>query len=86
MQNNQPSTSVLSVSELALGIKCKSKRARLDTLLQFLVQHQGSFVSKRRMSALLSVTDRSLYRYLGELKTLVPIESKSGMYGLANVA
>lgn len=86
MHTTQPSTPALSVSDLALGIKCKSKRARVDTLLQFLVQHKGSFISKRRMSALLSVTDRSLYRYLGELKTLVPIESKSGMYGLANVA
>lgn len=86
MHTTQPSTSVISATELALEIKCKSKRQRVVTLLQFLMQHKGSFVSKRRMSALLSVTDRSLYRYLGELKTLVPIESKSGMYGLANVA
>lgn len=81
-----PSKSAISVSELDLGIKSNSKRQRVVALLLFLIQHKGSFVSKRRMSAFLGVTDRSLFRYLGELKTLVPIDSKSGMYGIRNVA
>ena len=81
-----PSKSVISVSDLDLGIKSNSKRQRIVALLLFLIQHKGSFVSKRRMSAFLGVTDRSLFRYLGELKTVVHLETKSGMYGLANAA
>jgi hypothetical protein len=81
-----PSKSVISVSDLDLGIKSNSKRKRVVALLLFLIQHKGSFVSKRRMSAFLGVTDRSLFRYLGELKTVVHLETKSGMYGLANAA
>jgi hypothetical protein len=81
-----PSKSVISVADLDLGIKSNSKRQRVVALLLFLIQHKGSFVSKRRMSAFLGVTDRSLFRYLGELKTVVHLETKSGMYGLANAA
>ena len=81
-----PSKSVISVADLDLGIKSNSKRQRIVALLLFLIQHKGSFVSKRRMSAFLGVTDRSLFRYLGELKTVVHLETKSGMYGLANAA
>lgn len=86
MQNTSPSNLVISVAELDLGIKSKSKRQRVADLLQILLVHRGSFVSKRRMSALLGVTERSLFRYLGELKPFVPIDSKSGMYGIRNVA
>jgi len=81
-----PSKSVISVADLDLGIKSNSKRQRVVALLLFLIQHKGTFVSKRRMSAFLGVTDRSLFRYLGELKTVVHLETKSGMYGLANAA
>ena len=81
-----PSKSVISIADLDLGIKSNSKRQRIVALLLFLIQHKGSFVSKRRMSAFLGVTDRSLFRYLGELKTVVHLETKSGMYGLANAA
>ncbi|MHA8083056.1 hypothetical protein ACST14_06515 [Aquirufa sp. A-Brett2-15D] len=81
-----PSKSVISIADLDLGIKSNSKRQRVVALLLFLIQHKGSFVSKRRMSAFLGVTDRSLFRYLGELKTVVHLETKSGMYGLANAA
>ena len=81
-----PSKSVISVAELDLGIKSNSKRLRVIALLLFLIQHKGTFVSKRRMSAFLGVTDRSLFRYLGKLKTVVHLETKSGMYGLVNAA
>ena len=81
-----PSKSVISVADLDLGIKSNSKRQRVVALLLFLIQHKGTFVSKRRMSAFLGVTDRSLFRYLGELKTVVHLETTSGMYGLANAA
>jgi hypothetical protein len=77
-----PSKSVISVEDLDLGIKSKIKRKRVVALLLFLIQHKGTFVSKRRMRAFLMVTDRSLFRYLLELKTLVPLERKNGMYGL----
>ena len=86
MQNTSPSNLVISVAELDLRIKSKSKKQRVADLLQFLMAHKGSFVSKRRMSAMLGVTERSLFRYLGELKPLVPIDTKSGMYGIRNVA
>ncbi len=86
MQNTSPSKSVISVAEIDLRIKSKSKKQRVADLLQFLLAHKGSFVSKRRMSAMLGVTERSLLRYIGELKPLVPIDTKSGMYGIRNVA
>ena len=86
IQNTSPSKSVISVAELDLRIKSKSKKQRVADLLQFLMAHKGSFVSKRRMSAMLGVTERSLFRYIGELKPLVPIDTKSGMYGIRNVA
>jgi hypothetical protein len=85
-QKTGRSISVISVEDLDLGIKSKTKRQRVVALLLFLIQHKGSFVSKRRMRAFLMVTDRSLFRYLLELKTLVPLETKSGMYGLRCVA
>lgn len=80
------SKSVISVAELDLGIKSKSKRERVIALLLFLIQHKRSFVSKRRMSAYLGVTDRSLFRYLVALKSLVHLETKSGMYCLGHAA
>lgn len=81
-----PSKSVISIEDLDLGIKRNIKRQRVVALLLFLMQHKGSFVSKRRMRAFLMVTDRTLFRYLHELKTVVPLEGKNGMYGLRCVA
>ena len=85
-QKTVPLKSVISIEDLDLGIKSKTKRQRVVALLLFLVQHKGSFVSKRRMRAFLMVTDRSLFRYLLEIKTLIPLERKNGMYGLRSVA
>ena len=81
-----PSKSVISVEDLDLGIKSNIKRQRVVALLLFLIQHKGTFVSKRKMRDFLMVTDRSLFRYLLELKTFVPLEKKNGMYGLRCVA
>jgi len=77
-----PSKSVISIENLDLGIKRNIKRRRLVALLLFLMQHKGSFLSKHRMRAFIMVIDRSLFQYLLELKTVVPLEGKNGMYGL----
>lgn len=81
MTTNSPEKTELLIDSLDFGIKCKSKRQRVLSLLLLLIQHKGSFVSKRRMSTYLGVTDRSLFRYLGKLKTLIPLETHSGKYG-----
>jgi len=86
---NQIATSPISITsfdELDLGIKSKSKRKRVNSLFFFLMQHRGSFVSKRRMTAHLGVNQRSLFRYLRTLNEVVPLEKKSGMYGLVQAA
>jgi hypothetical protein len=79
-------SSLISVEELDLGIKSKSKRKRVFALLLFLMEHKGSYVCKRRMTAFLGVNQRSLFRYLRTLNELVPLEKKSGMYGLGQAA
>lgn len=81
-----PSAPLFSIEELDLGIKSKSKRKRVISLLLFLMQHKGSYVSKRRMSAYIGVTNRSLFRYLRELNAIIPLDKKSGMYGLGHAA
>ena len=65
---------------LDFGIKSKPKRQRVIALLLYFVQHKGSFICKRKMSSFLGLTERSLYRYLKELKRLIPLQMKSGMY------
>ena len=81
-----PFATLNSFEELDLGIKSKSKRKRVISLLLFLMQHKGSYVSKRRMSAYIGVTNRSLFRYLRELNAIIPLDKKSGMYGLGHAA
>lgn len=81
-----PFPSMISVDDLDLGIKSKSKRKRVIALLLFLMQHKGTYVSKKRMTAFLGVNQRSLFRYLRTLNDLVPLEKKYGMYGLGHAA
>jgi predicted DNA-binding transcriptional regulator YafY len=81
-----PQNSFISITELNLGIKSKSKRKRVISLLLFLMENKGSFVSKRRMTAYLGVNQRSVFRYLRALNEIVPLEKKYGMYGLGQAA
>ncbi len=84
--STDPQTSFISVDELDLGIKSKSKRKRVISLLLFLMENKGSFVSKRRMTAHLGVNQRSVFRYLRTLNDIIPLEKKYGMYGLGQAA
>ena len=81
-----PQTTFFSLDDLDFGIKSKSKRKRVISLLFFLIQHQGTYVSKRRMLKLLGINQRSLFRYLRTLNEFVPLEKKYGMYGLMHTA
>jgi predicted DNA-binding transcriptional regulator YafY len=82
----KPQTTHFSIDKLDFGIKSKSKRKRVLTLLVFLLQHEGSYVSKRRMVKLLGINERSLFRYLRTLHAFFPLEKRYGMYGLVQTA
>ncbi len=71
-----------------LGVKSKTKRAKLMKLMLYFLENQNRFIPKRTLANYLEVDIRTLYRYLKLVRELTQVEltQQFGRYGYVQKA
>jgi hypothetical protein len=73
---------------LYVGVKSKTKKAKLMKLMLYFLENQNRFIPKRTLANYLEVDIRTLYRYLKLVSELTNVEltQQFGRYGYVQKA
>ena len=71
-----------------MGVKSKTKQAKLMKLMLYFLENQNRFIPKRTLANYLEIDIRTLYRYLKLVRELTQVEltQQFGRYGYVQKA